>query len=255
MPVQVITAESPLIIALPLAGSDIPTLAQGRLSAEAQALTDGGTYLDHLLAGRDLNATTVKANFHHYLSNVDAPDTGGERNAADNMIGVIPLLSLSGEEIWHNPPNRATANSWKSLFHAPFHAALGTQVARVRARNGHAVVLTLKHQPAGKNNDDAGIEICANLTDPATTRLASDMSHIVSASGQIGTTLHGKYRCGWITRRFSQPELFLYSFQVSISQSLYLTKEPEPGLLDSERAEPLKRILGQITEFLVEFRP
>jgi formiminoglutamase len=141
-PVEVIRGEGPVILGQPHAGTFVPDDILRRLNAAGRALTDTdwhiGTLYDGLLPG----ATVVRATFHRYVIDANRPPGGESLYPGRNTTGLCPVTDFDGREIYHmgEAPEADEVAERLARFHAPYHAALAAEVARVRARHGFAIL-------------------------------------------------------------------------------------------------------------------
>jgi formiminoglutamase len=252
MTVEVIYGDSPLIIVLPYTGSNIPRVIYKRLNDEGRALRDTDSYLDRLVAGLAEAPTWLRVTFHRYVSDADASDRGKLSAWPKGLVGVVPLLDRTGAAIWNDPPKMTEAANCRAAFYAPFHAALNAEVARVRARHGHAVLLTLKALHHTGSSQDRYISISTNMTASCSVTLSATLTSLLMSDAA--------YRCGssaagQITRQHGSPDLGIHALQLGIRSSCYLSTDGEIGHYDAQKAAPLRRLFQDAVGLLAEFSP
>lgn len=141
MPVNVTMGSSPLILAIPYASTQIAHPIMQRLNDIGRTLTDTHWHIDRLYRDLVEDVTIVQANFHRYLCDPDRnPAEHASGLGGHNITPFVPILNQDGHAIWTYPPDKVEMASWRSAFYVPYHAALATQIARVRSRHGFAVL-------------------------------------------------------------------------------------------------------------------
>src|SRR5690606_16195124 len=110
------------------------------LNATGRALADTDWHIDRLYAGLVPGATVVRATFHRYLIDANRPPDGESLYPGQSTTGLVPLTDFDGVPIWDSPPGPAEIEARRAGWHAPYHAALAAEVARVRAAHGVCVL-------------------------------------------------------------------------------------------------------------------
>src|SRR3546814_7430714 len=84
------------------------------------------------------------------------------------------------------------------------------------------------------------------LQDAAAAALATApaFSHVVN----------GRFKGGWITRHYGQPQRGYHAVQLEMALAAYMT-EDEPFNWDPQRAEPLGHVLRALVDALLAWRP
>lgn len=250
MPVKTVKGDSPLILALPHVSSHMPEVVMDRLNATGRSLADTDWHLDRLFDGLAVDATIVMPNFHRYMCNADGdPElTGpGSANSAD---AIVPFLTLDGVEIWNDPPGTTEIRHWRAAFHAPYHAALASHIARVRAIHGHAVLLDC-HATGVDSIGAVGprlpdIRLHTNAGAACSHRLTADIAGICLHASDYRTKVQARPTSGWTVRRYGRPKLGVHALKIEIARSTYLTAQDDGWRYDPKRAEGLRGLLTQI---------
>ena len=244
MPVQVFAGESPIIICLPCAGSAVPRLILSRLSDVGHALDGTDAYLDRIAGALDQDVTVVAAKFHRFVSDPEADDTLKSNGAVSGMMGVVPLHTADGADIWAAPPSPTEASMWRSLFYAPFHAALRAQAARVRAQNRFVLVVSLHSFRLDIGDTSCDLRVSTSMNGPETLAMSTSFTRAMHRAGNYICQQQGNFDSGRITRRFGKPERRSHALQISLSQTLYLSQSREPDSFASQEASRLSAALS-----------
>lgn len=254
MVVEVRRGGSPVILAFPHTGTDGPADVLDRLNANGRLLADTDWHVERLYDGLLPTATTVRATFHRYVIDANRDPAGVSLYPGQNTTGLVPLTDFDGNPIW-NPgaePDAQEIARRTAAFHAPYHAALRTEVERVRAAHGIAVVydchsirsripfLFEGRLPDFNIGTDGG-----RTCDPSIEVAAVS---IASTAGPYTTVLNGRFRGGWTTRHYGRPETGVHAIQMELAQATHLASEAPPFAYDADRAERLRPHLRTILE-------
>lgn len=262
MPVEVIKGNSPVILALPYAGTDMNRIVVKRLADGERLFTAPDRSLDRLLGDVLEGSGLVRARFHRFLSDPEWPDSGVPVGPSKGMLGVVPLLDRDGAMIWTDPPTAREAASWRSTFHVPYHAALAAQIAAVRARFGHAVLITCRARPdylagvAGvTGSEPTDIRIANHMGGSSAIDLSSKLLSLFRTSDRLSSALNGRMGAGWSTRQYGKPALHVHALDLELNEGAYLGTGEQAGLIDSARAGHLSELLAEAFRFVARWQP
>ncbi|RIX97750.1 N-formylglutamate deformylase [Aureimonas flava] len=248
-PVAVHRGASPVILAFPHTGTEVPPDIAARLNAEGRVLRDTDWHIHRLYDGLLDDETTVRATFHRYCIDANRDPAGNSLYPGQNTTGLVPETNFDGAPIWadgQEPSARDVADRLER-FHAPYHAALLAEVERVRALHGVAILYDCHSIrspiPFLFEGDlpDLNIGTDGGATcDPAVERAASE---VCGAAEGFTSVLNGRFRGGWTTRHYGRPETGVHAIQMELAQATHLADGAPPFALDPSRAERLRAVL------------
>jgi len=251
-PVEIVRGSGPIVLGMPHGGTFVPGDIVERLNEVGQGLSDADWHIDRLY--RDLlpDATVVAATFHRYVIDANRDPEGTSLYPGQNTTGLVPLTDFDGRPLWREgeEPDEAEIADRLARFHAPYHAALEAELARVEAEHGvailydcHSIRSTIPYLFEGTlpelNIGTNGGTSCAPTIEHAAAKAsaASPCSHIVN----------GRFKGGWTTRRYGRPDEGRHAIQMEIAQSAYMTESP-PWAYSPGKAENLRETLKTILE-------
>ncbi|MCR4269050.1 N-formylglutamate deformylase [Nitratireductor sp. ZSWI3] len=257
-PVEVRQGTSPVILGLPHTGTDVPEAVAARLNAQGLLLTDTDWHIHRLYDGLLDGVTTVRATFHRYVIDANRDPSGASLYPGQNTTGLVPLTDFDDRPIWKAGEEPAPADIERRLatFHAPYHAALSAEIARIKALHG-VVILYDCHSirsrcpflfdgrlPDFNIGTDNG-KTCAPEIEAAT-------AEICAAAEGYSSVLNGRFRGGWTTRHYGRPEEGVHAIQMELAQATHLASETVPFTYDADKAAPLRGHLKAILTRLEE---
>ena len=255
-PVLVSRGASPVILAFPHVGTDVPAGIMSRLNDEGRKLRDTDWHVDRLYAGLLPGATTVRATFHRYVIDANRDPGGESLYPGQNTTGLVPLTDFDDQPIWKDAPDAAEIAGRVDAFHRPYHQALAAEIERVKALHGVAVLYdchSIRSQcpflfggrlPDFNIGTDNG-RTCA----PEIERAVADLCR--NAAGYT-SVLNGRFRGGWTTRHYGRPERGVHAIQMELAQATHLATEDLPFAYDEAKAMRLRAHLRTILERLEE---
>lgn len=258
-PVTVTRGDSPIVLGIPHAGTEVPPQVATDLNETGQALADTDWHIDQLHAGLLPEATVVRANFHRYVIDANRDPAGTRLYPGQNTTTLVPLTDFDGQPIWTTPPTEAIVAGRRAAFHAPYHAALQAELTRVRERHGAVILLDCHSIRSRIPFLFEGVLPDFNIgTDDGRTCapvIARTVADICCEAPGYSTIVNGRFRGGWTTRHYGRPAEGFHAIQMELAQSTYLTQEAAPWLLDAVTAARVRHHLTHILAALAALAP
>jgi N-formylglutamate amidohydrolase len=253
--------EGSLVVDIPHAGTHVPEAIARGIEAGAAALPDTDWHVEKLYAfAREAGATVMAATHSRYVVDLNRDPAGVALYAGADNTELVPTRTFDNAPIWrdgHAPTRDDVAARTRDYF-APYHDALAAEVARVRARHGYAVLLDAHSIRSHVPRFFAGTLPDLNLgtadgasADAGLARLAAG---VLASHGRFTTVVDGRFKGGWITRRYGRPPEGVHALQLEIAQSAYMDESP-PWPWDAARAAPLEALLRRLVAALAAWRP
>ena len=132
--IEVVQGGSPLVLGLPHTGTDVPSDIWGRLNDTGRGLADTDWHIHDLYDGLVDDVTSVRTPLHRYVIDVNRDPGGDSLYPGQNTTTLVPLTDFDGVPIWRTEPDAGDVAERTARYHAPYHAALETELARVRAQ-------------------------------------------------------------------------------------------------------------------------
>lgn len=258
-PVAVVQGDGPVILGLPHTGTFVPEEILARLTPRGRELSDTDWHVERLYDGLLPGATMVRATFHRYVVDANRDPSGASLYPGQNTTGLVPMTDFDGVPIWTSAPDAAEIEARRAAFHAPYHAALAAEIARVREKHGvailydcHSIRSVIPHLFAGKLPD---LNIGTN--EGTTCAQAIEAAVIALCEGAEGytSTLNGRFKGGWTTRHYGHPEAGVHAIQMELAQSTHLQDENSGWAYAPDKAARLRPHLQLILETLANLAP
>lgn len=258
-PVEILRGDSPVVLGLPHTGTYVPPDIEANLNDRGRGLDDTDWHIHTLYDGLLSGATTVRAIFHRYVIDANRDPSGVSLYPGQNTTTLVPLTDFDGNDIWDQPPSEAEIAERRTAFHAPYHAALEAELARVKALHGFAILYDChsirSHIPFLFDGILPDFNTGTNLGTTCDTRIEAIVTGICNAADGYSAVLNGRFKGGWTTRRYGRPAEGLHAIQMELAQSTYLSAEHTPWPYDTGKADRLRAHLKDILETLSHWRP
>jgi N-formylglutamate deformylase len=252
-------ADTPLILAFPHGGTEIPDNLLGDFRSRWWAIRDADWHIRQLYEGL-ADATLIWTDVSRSVIDCNRDPFGASLYPGQATTGLCPVETFDGEPLYRDgaaPDIAARRDAWFT----PYHAAIAAEIARLRALHPRIVVYDChsirSRIPRLFDGELPELNIGTNggmTCDPA----LSDT--VTAACGERSHVLNGRFRGGWTTRHYGRPEQGVHAVQMEIAMRAYLDEpagEPDestwPPAWNPARAAPLRadleRILAAVTAF------
>ncbi len=246
---EVIRGDGPVVLGMPHTGTWLPGDMRDALNDRGRELTDTDWHIDRLYNGLLDDVTVVRTAVHRYAIDVNRPPDGASLYPGQNTTGLVPLTDFDGQPIWDRTPDAAEVERRRALWHAPYHAALAAELARVRARHGlavlydcHSIRSEIPHLFKGVLPD---FNIGTNGGTTCAPALQAAVARVCREAEGYDTVVNGRFRGGWTTRHHGRPAEGLHAIQMELAQRSYMTEAP-PWTWNEGRATRLRAVLARV---------
>ena len=258
--IEVSRGETPLVLGLPHTGTEVPEDIRKRLNETGKVLADTDWHIHALYQGLVEDVTTVRTPIHRYVIDVNRDPAGASLYPGQNTTGLVPLTDFDGNPIWREgcAPDEGEIARRRESYHAPYHAALAAELARVTAIHGFAVLYDChsirSRIPFLFEGTLPDFNIGTNMGATCDASIAAAVVARCEAAEGYGTVLNGRFKGGWTTRHYGRPAEGLHAIQMELAQSTYM-KEAPPWTWKPARARRLRAHLQPILQDLQSWRP
>lgn len=258
-PVSVAQGSGPIVLGLPHTGTFVPDDIWANLNDNGRKLADTDWHIDKLYDGLNSDVTTVKANFHRYVIDANRDPEGGSLYPGQNTTALVSLTDFDGLNIWDTPPTEADISERRGAFHAPYHSTLRAELERAHDLHGIAILYDCHSIRSGIPHLFKGVlpDFNVGTNDGATCakQMEAATVAICESANSYTSTLNGRFKGGWTTRNYGQPDNGIHAIQMELAQSTYLTEESAPWAYDRAKTEQLRPHLSRILNALAELAP
>ena len=252
---EVTRGDSPVVLAQPHGGTHVPDAILARLNDRGRGLADTDWHIHRLYDGLLAGATVVRSNVHRYVIDANRDPSGVSLYPGQNTTTLCPLTDFDGSDIWAEgqAPSEDEVEARRQAFHAPYHAAIAEELARVQAKHGVAILydchsirsdipfLFEGQLPVFNIGTNLGVT-CAEAIAEAT--LAPCRTHDAAQ-----TVVNGRFKGGWTTRHYGQPATGQHAIQMELAQRAYMN-EAAPWDYRPDRADRVRPVLASILSSL-----
>jgi len=229
---EVQRGDAPLVVGLPHSGTDIPPDLEARFVSPWLARKDADWWVDRLYDfATGLGATTVRTRISRSVIDVNRDPSGASLYPGQITTELCPTTTFAGEALYRDQtPDPAEIARRRATWFDPYHAALETELGRLRAAHG-AVVLwdahsILSHVPRLFDGELPQFNIGTNYGATCAGALSDAVAALAAASGR-GHIVDGRFRGGWTTRHHGRPAAGVHAIQMELAMRGYLAEPVE----------------------------
>ncbi len=253
--IEVSQGSGPIVLGLPHTGTDVPPDIAGLLNDRGLALADTDWNIHRLYGGLLDNVTTVRTPIHRYVIDVNRGPDDASLYPGQNTTGLCPVTDFDGDPIYRDgcEPNAQEIERRRRTYHDPYHLALSTELARVKAIHGMAILYDC-HSIRGKipylfADTLPDFNIGTNSSTSCAVSMEKAVEEVCRAAPGFTSVVNGRFKGGWTTRNYGHPARGIHAIQMELAQSTYMQEAP-PWAYDKARADRLRTTLSRILNAL-----
>lgn len=243
----------PLLISLPHDGEAIPSEIASRMTPSAQRVPDTDWHVSRLYAfARDLGASMIVPINSRYVVDLNRSPDDVSLYPDQNTTGLCPIVQFSGEPIYLDGqlPSADEVGLRVEKYWRPYHVSLAQEIERIRAEHGrcvlwegHSIRSVVPFLFEGRLPD-----INLGSADGASCRpsLRAQLIGVLEAQADYSFVVDGRFKGGYITRHYGNPEQGVDAVQLELAQINYM--DESSFAYDTERAASLQSMIHRLLE-------
>lgn len=258
--------RAPLIVSFPHTGTDLPVEYESRVISPWLARKDADWWIEKLYDfAPELGATVIHTAISRTVIDVNRDPSGASLYPGQITTELCPTTTFDGEALYKpgQEPTVADINDRRARFFEPYHAALADEIARLRTVH-RQVVLYDCHSirsliPRLFEGELPVFNIGTNSGASCAPELAAGIGKICAGS-PFSHVVNGRFKGGWITRRYGRPHDGVHAVQMELSCRGYMherlgpVSESEwPTPYDPAYAAPIRAVLTNVLKTCLQF--
>jgi N-formylglutamate deformylase len=242
----------PLLISMPHVGTHLPSNIAATMTEVARHVDDCDWHLERLydVAARR-GASMLVPSHARYVVDLNRPPDNANLYPGQDTTGLLPIDTFDKAPLYHpgGEPTDAEVARRVARYWQPYHDALARTLAELKARHG-AVLLWEAHSirsqvPRFFEGRLPDFNFGTANGASATPGMAEALVECVKRHGGYTAVANARFKGGYITRHYGQPEQGIHAVQLELSQITYM-QETRPYAYDealAARVEPLLEAL------------
>ncbi len=247
--------STPLLISVPHDGRDLPVEVRQRMTPEALELPDTDWHVAALYDfAAGIGASTIVARYSRYVIDLNRAASDETLYEGQVATGLCPHETFAGEPIYRDGgrPSAAEKSARTEKYWRPYHDEIQRSLDRLRESYGYALLWDAHSIPSRVPRLFDGELPVLNVGTfdgrSCASAIVEPLLRIASGS-PYETAFNARFKGGYITRHYGDPEKRVHALQLEIAQRAYMDEESRT--FDTEKATALLATLEpMVTSFL-----
>ncbi len=251
---------APLLISMPHTGTHVPADIAAKLTPAGREVHDTDWHMPTLYDfAKQIGASTLVATHSRYVIDLNRSPDGASLYPGQSVTGLCPIDGFDSKPLYlhkGDEPNEADIARRRALYWQPYHDQLRAELNRIKAAHGvamlwdaHSIRSVLPRFFEGKLPDLNLGTADGQSCDPA---LALQLLAIAQTALAHTSVLNGRFKGGYITRNYGQPEQGFHAVQLEMTQSSYMQEQMPFDYLPAV-ADQIKPTLQQMLQAVLSF--
>lgn len=248
--------NTPLLISIPHDGRELPDGIAGQMKERALELPDTDWHVDRLYAfAKELGANLIKANYSRYVVDLNRASSDEPLYDGRTATGLCPLKTFDGENIYLQDRQIGGAEKNERIreYWLPYHDKIGSTLSDIKEEFGHALLWDAHSIPSRVPLLFDGELPELNFGSNDGRSCAREIIEAVTAEAAAGerytSVLDGRFKGGYITRQYGNPENDIHAIQLELAQRCYMSEKR--AAFDDELASRLQQTLSKLLQMYV----
>lgn len=225
------TGDSPLLVSVPHDGRKLPGDIEARMTPEGRRLPDTDWHIAKLYGfARGLGASILVAEYSRYVVDLNRPPGDESLYPGQLKTGICPVETFAGEALYEEEVAITEEERERRVeaYWRPYHDKLCACLDELKQQHGYALLWDAHSIPSrvprlfdgelpelniGTNNGQS----CP----PAVEQAVAD----VARNSPYSTVVNERFRGGYITRHYGEPEAKIYAIQLEMAQRCYMDED------------------------------
>lgn len=253
--------DTPLLVSIPHSGEQLPGSLVERMTESGRKLIDTDWHIPRLYSFvGDLGASVLSANFSRYLVDLNRPADGAPLYTGQSETEICPTSSFMDQPLYLDGqlPDQSEITERVERYWQPYHCKLEQELVRLKDKFGYALLWDAHSIQSRLPRFFEGRLPDLNLGTASAQSCSHDLSNqlvaILESSRRYKYAYNGRFKGGYITRHYGDPEKNIHAVQMEIAQTNYMSEYPKFEF-DLGKARSLQLILAELITRMLQFSP
>ena len=248
---------SPLLVSMPHIGTEIPQEMKAAFNPRALFVEDADWHLAQLYNFLpELGASVLVPRFARYVIDLNRPPDDAPMYPGASNTELCPTRFFTGDALYQpgQAPDATQRAARRATYWLPYHSALADELERIKLQHGYALLwdahsirsripwLFEGRLPDLNIGTANGASAHAAISNAMVDAVATGSKPASALEPGISHVLNGRFKGGYITRRYGAPQDRVHAVQLEKCQSLYMQEEA-PFAYDAVKAASIQPLL------------
>jgi N-formylglutamate deformylase len=244
---------APLLVSLPHDGTALPDAIAARMTESTRHVPDTDWHVARLYAFvRELGASVIVPKHSRYVVDLNRPPDDVSLYPGQNTTGLCPIVQFSGEPVYLDgeQPTPDEIGTRVATYWRPYHNALVDELVRMHQVHDR-IVLWEGHSIRGEvpflfdgRLPDLNIGTANGAS--CSPQMQARLQGVLDAQSDYGFVINGRFKGGYITRRYGDPANGIEAVQLEISQRNYMDEDSFE--YDEAKAGRLVKVIASLLQ-------
>jgi len=241
--------NTPLLVSMPHIGINIPAELHQAYVPRALALEDTDWHLARLYDFLpELGASLLMPQHSRYVIDLNRPPDDAPMYPGAANTELCPTHFFCGEALYQAgcEPTSEERLRRRNAYWQPYHAALAAELQRIKAIHGYALLWdahSIRSQiPWLFEGTLPGLNIGTANGSSADPAITAAVEQACAAASGISHVINGRFKGGYITRHYGDPQQHVHAVQLEMCQYLYM-REAVPFDYDEAKARTVQPVI------------
>ena len=232
-PYSFVPGDAPLLMSIPHAGTAIPAAIEGRMTERALMRPDTDWHLYRLYDfANELGIPTLQAVWSRYVVDLNRPPDDAPLYPGRPSTGVVPEQDFAGNPLYRpgREPDEEECAERLAAFWLPYHQRLERELASIHRKHGIALLFDchsiLSEVPRLFDGTLPDFNLGTAAGGACHPGLRLHLAEILGDHGEDRLVVDGRFKGGFITRRYGDPDNRIHAFQLELSMATYCEEQP-----------------------------
>ena len=238
----------PVLVSMPHTATGVPDSILARFTDAAKRLPDTDWHIERLWAfAREMGAHVLVPRYSRYVVDLNRGADDASLYPGQFTTGLCPATFFDGRPLYADGgvPTAEEVRQRVVAYWQPYHTQLQAALAAMHKQHGVAVLVDAHSIRSEVPTLFEGILPDLNLGTAnrasADAGLAAALEEVCRASG-YSFVHNGRFKGGYITRQYGQPQHGIHAVQLELAQKNYMQEE-FPFAYDEQKAAALQGCL------------
>lgn len=245
--------NSPVLFSIPHDGTFIPENIAQNMHEFALKTPDRDFFVSQLFSfAKDFDISLLQTKLSRYVIDMNRPPDNTPMYPGQSVPGLCPTSSFDKRELYKQAPDAKEIKRRISNYWQPYHQIIRDKLDLIKQQHGFAVLFDAhsikSHVPRFFKGQLPDINIGTHSSQSCSTEMENKIKQILEAQNNYSFVFNERFKGGYITRHYGQPEQNIQAIQIEISQATYMDEENNRYAID--KAEKLKTLLIRLVNSL-----
>lgn len=252
--------QSPLLVSMPHSGESLGPYA-ARMTEAAKKLADTDWHLPALYSFlKEMDVTILTATHSRYVIDLNRDPSGESLYPGQNVTELCPTTTFDEEEVYQagEKPLPEECAARVERYWQPYHDAIANELERLKKQHGYALLWDAHSiasvVPRFFEGQLPDFNLGTNNGETCGAGLGEALLNVAQGFKGYSSVLNGRFKGGFITRNYGQPDNNIHAVQLELSQHTYMN-EAHPYPYQKNKAVSVGACIKKLIETMQAWGP